>query len=91
MYFEATSNIHGNNVFVTFERTDIFQITNITFYYNRFSFLTNDFLKSMGCFRIQLLLEDNSWSTRYIIPKHDRYSDSPTQWTKRSLIFTEKN
>ena len=67
LYFEATSNIHGNNVFVSFERTDIIQISNITFYYNRFSFLTNDSLKSMGCFRIQLLLEDNSWSTRYNI------------------------
>ena len=23
----------------------------------------------MGCFRIQLLLEDKTWSTRYNIPK----------------------
>ena len=42
----------------------------------------------MGRFRIQLLLEDNTWSTRYHIPKKDRYSDSPTQWTKMSLNFT---
>ena len=27
---------HGPNVFVSFERTDIIQISNITFYYNRF-------------------------------------------------------
>ena len=39
-------------------------------------------------FRIQLLLEDNTWSTRYNIYKNDRYSDSSTQWTKLSLNFT---
>ena len=32
MYIETSSNNHGNNVFVGFERTDIIQITNITFY-----------------------------------------------------------
>ena len=64
MYLETSSNNHGNNVFVSFERTDIIQISNIKFYYNRFSILTNDSLKSMGHFRIQVLLEDNTWSTR---------------------------
>ena len=65
MYIETSSNNHGHErVFVSWERTDIIQITNITFYYNRFSNLTNDSLKSMGRFRIQLLLEDNTWSTR---------------------------
>ena len=37
-YIETSSNNHGNDVFVSFERTDIIQIINITFYYNRFSF-----------------------------------------------------
>ena len=37
MYIETSSNNHGNNVFVSFERTDIIQISNITFHYNRFS------------------------------------------------------
>ena len=32
MYIETSSNNHGNNVFATFQRTDINQITNITFY-----------------------------------------------------------
>ena len=59
---ESSSNYHGKNVFVSFERTDIIQISNITFYYNRFSILTNASLKPMGCFRFQLLLEDNTWS-----------------------------
>ena len=42
----------------------------------------------MGRFRIQLLLEDNTWSTRYKLPKIDRYSDSSTDWTLLSLNFT---
>ena len=91
MYIETSSSNHGNNVFVSFERTDIIQITNISFYYNRFSILTNDSLKSRGRFRIQLLLEDNTWSTRYNIPKNDRYSDTSTDWTLVSLNFTEEN
>ena len=45
----------------------------------------------MGRFRIQLLLEDNTWSTRYNIPKKDQYSDSSTQWTKLSLNYTIEN
>ena len=36
MYIEKSSNNHGNIVFVSFGRTDIIKITNITFYYNRF-------------------------------------------------------
>ena len=91
MYIETSSNNHGDDVFVSWERTDIIQISNITFYYNRFSILTNDFKKSMGRFRIELLLEDNTWSTRYNIPKNDRYSDSSTQWTLVNLIFTVEN
>ena len=70
MYIETTSGNHRKIVFCSFERTNIIQITNITFYYNRFSILTNDSLKSMGRFRILLLLEDNTWSTQYTIPKN---------------------
>ena len=91
MYIETSSNNHGSKVFVSFERTDIIQISNITFYYNRYSILTNNSLKVMGLFRIQLLLEYNTWSRRYNIPKNDRYSESSTDWTKLSLNFTEQN
>ena len=91
MYIESSSNNHGNNVFVSWEGTDIIQITNITFYYNRFSILTNEDKKSMGRFRIELLLEDNTWSTRYNIPKDDWYSNSSTQWTLVNLNFTVEN
>ena len=45
----------------------------------------------MGRFRIQLLLEDNTWSTRYNISKNDQYSDTSTEWTLVSLNFTEQN
>ena len=88
MYIETCSNNHGNNVFVSWERTDIIQITNITFYHNRFSILTNEDKKSMGRFKIELLLEDNTWSTRYNIPKNDRYSNTSTDWTLVNLNFT---
>ena len=88
MYIETGSGNHGNNVFCSFERTDIIQITNITFYHNRFSILTNDSLKSMGRFTIQLLLENKIWSTRYNIPKNDQFSDTSTEWTLVSLNFT---
>ena len=58
MYIETISNNHGNErVFVSFARTDIKQTSNITFFYNRCSILTNDLLKSIGRYRIQLLLE----------------------------------
>ena len=42
----------------------------------------------MGRFRIQLLLEDNTWSTRYNIPKNDQFSEISTEWTLVSLTFT---
>ena len=88
-YIEISSNNHGDErVFVSWKRTDIIQISIITFYYNRFSILINDSKKSMGRFRIQLLLEDNTWSTRYNIPKNDRYSNLTTQWTLVNLYFT---
>ena len=90
MYIETSGGNHGNNVFVSFERTDIIQITNITFYYNRYS-ISSASHRSMGRFRIQLLLEDNTWSTRYNIPKNDQYSDNSTDWTLVNLDFTVEN
>ena len=39
----------------------------------------------MGRSKIQLFLEDNTWSFRYNIPKNDRYSDTSTDWTRVSL------
>ena len=90
MYIETSSNNKGNIVFVSWEKMDIIQISNITFYYNRFSISDPDF-RAMGRFRIQLLLEDNTWSTRYNIPKNHRFNDTSTEWTLVSLNFTEEN
>ena len=47
--------------------------------------------KTMGRFKIHLILVAKTWSTRFNIPKNDRYSDSSTQWTKLSVNFTEEN
>ena len=91
MYIETSGNNNGDNVFCSFERTDLIQITNITFYYNRFSHLTNNSLKSMGRFRIQLLLDDNTWSTVYTIAKNAQYSDTSTDWTLLNLDFPIEN
>ena len=92
MYIETSGNNSGNDdVFVSWERIGIFQITNITFYYNRYSILIDDSKKSMGRFRIQLLLENNTWSTQYTIAKNDEYSDNSTDWTLLNLYFTVEN
>ena len=92
MYSETSSNNQGHErVFVSFERTDKIQNSKITFYHNRFSILNNEAKKSMGRFRIRLLLEDNTWSTRYNIPKNDLYSDSSTDWTLVNSNFAVDN
>ena len=92
MYIETSSNKHGHErVFVSWERTDIIQIPNSTFYYDRFSILTNNSLKSMGRFRIKLFLEGNTWSTQYTAAKNTNYSDSSTEWSLLNLDFTIKN
>ena len=91
MYIETSGNNSGSdNISVSWERTDIIQITNITFYYKRFS-ISSASHKSMGRFRIQLLLDVDTWSTRYNIPKNDRYSNSSTDWTLVSLNFSVEN
>ena len=91
MYIETSNNNHGKKVFVSFKRTDIIQISNITFYYNRFSILIVDSLKAMGRFRFQLLIEDNTWSTLYIIANDCQYNNSSTDWTLLNLEFTREN
>ena len=41
----------------------------------------------MGRFRIQLLLDDNTWSTQYTIDKNTQYSDSESEWKLLNLDF----
>ena len=45
----------------------------------------------MRQFRIQLILEDSTWSTRCNIPNNDRYSNLSIDWTIVSLNFTLQN
>ena len=92
MYIETSSNNHGNNVYVSWERIDVIQNINITFYYIRcLIILTSDSQKRMGRFRIQLLLEDNTWSTQYTIPGNEQYSNTSTDWTLLNSDFTVEN
>ena len=91
MYIETSKNNHGDNVYVSWKRTDIIQINNITFYYSRYSILTDDNLKNMGQFRIQQLLEDNTWTTQYTIAENTQYSDSESDWTILYPDFTVEN
>ena len=44
----------------------------------------------MGRFRIQLLLEDNTWSTQNTIAKNTQYSDNSTNWALLNLDYTVK-
>ena len=91
MYIETSSNNHGNNTYVIFERTDIIQITNVTFYYNRYSILTDDSLKSMGRFRIEIKNNDNTWNTLYTMAENSQYSNSSTDWSLFNLDITTEN
>ena len=88
IYVETSSKKYGNIVFVRFERTDLIQITIKSLYFIKFSSLIRGSLNSMDRFRLQLILEDNTWSTRYNIPITDRYSDSSKDWTLLILNFT---
>ena len=45
----------------------------------------------MGRFRIQLLLDDNTWSTQYTIDKNTQYGDSESEWKLLNLDFTVEN
>ena len=92
MYIETSLNNYGHQkVFVSWERIDIIQISSISFHYIRFSILTNDNLKNMGRFRIQLLLEDNTWSTVYTIEKNTQFNDNSTDWSLLNKNFTQEN
>ena len=45
----------------------------------------------MGRFRIQLLLDKNTWSTQYTIPENSQYSISSTEWKLLKNDFTVYN
>ena len=90
MYIESSSNNNGNNTYVKLIRTDIIQISNIPFYYNRYS-SSDESLRAMGRFTIDILLDDNTWETKYIIQENTQYSNTSTEWTLLSMDFTKEN
>ena len=82
MYIDTSANNHNSandNVFISFERTDIVQISNITFYYNRFSTSIAD-KRNMGKLEIQLL-RNGVWETEYTMSKDTKFSTLSTDWT----------
>ena len=90
MYFETSGHNNGDYTYVRLIRTDIIQITNITFYYNRFS-SSDENLRAMGRFRIDILKDNNTWETQYTIAKNKGYSNTSTEWTLLNLDFTIEN
>ena len=91
MYIETSLNISGDeNVFVSCERKDFIQISNITFYYNRFSNASSN-PGSIGRLRIQLFILNGHWHSNYIINKNTNYSSTPTKWSLLTSDFTERN
>ena len=90
MYIETSGNNNGDYTYVRLIRTDTIQISNISFYYNRFS-SSDESLRAMGRFRIDLLLDNNTWTNKYTIEKNTQYSDTSTEWKLLSLDFTEEN
>ena len=89
MYIETSGKNFGPNILCSWEKIDIIQISNITFYYNRFS-IQGD-LRAMGRFRIQILTKDNVCLTKFDKPKNEQYSNAGTDWTIISLKITEEN
>ena len=93
MYIETSANNHNStndNVFVSFERTDIIHISNITFYYNRFSTSIAD-KKNMGKLEIQLL-RNGVWETEYTMNKDTKFSTLSTDWTLFNMnIISQPN
>ncbi len=90
MYLETSGNNNGDNTYVILTRTDIIQITNISFYYNRFSISDENF-RAMPRFRIQILLQIGDWENKYTIEKNSQFSNTSTEWTHLSLDFTQEN
>ena len=57
VYIETNGKVRGESVFVSFERTDVIQNSNISFFHK--TFLAGN-IKALGRFRNQLLSNDNT-------------------------------
>ena len=90
MYIQTNGNINGQKFFVSLERTDVIEITNTTFNYNRYSDPSNNH-RSMGRFRVQARLPNGQCFCQYIIIKNTFHTKTSTEWTLQTIDFTEKN
>ena len=91
MFNGASVNIPGDeNVFISFEGTDIIQISTKNSYYDRFSSPSSN-LRSMGLFWIILLLPNSQWHSRYIIDENTNYRSISKELSYLYLDFTETN
>ena len=90
MYLESSGNNNGDNTYVILVKTDIIQITNISFYYNRIS-ISDENLRAMPRFRIEILLENGNWENKFTIEKNRQFSNSSTEWSHLNLDFTQEN
>ena len=91
MYIETSQNNHdstNDDVWVSFERTDIIHISNITFYYNRYS-TSSESLRNMCRMDIQLLRNGN-WETFYTIEKDTEFTIDKTTWILLNLDITSQ-
>ena len=88
MDIESSGNNHdiaNDDVWVSWERTDIIDISSITFYHNRFS--TSDAAKrNMGRLDIQLLRNGN-WQIEFTIEKNTNFSIDESTWTLLNMII----
>ena len=89
MYNETSSNNNGEDVFCSSERTDIIHISKITFYYNGFS-TSNEYLRRMGRFRIQIL-KNGAWEKIYTIEKNTDFTTLSTDYILLNLDITQDN
>ena len=93
MYIETSGSNYGrssDDVFVSFERTDIVHMSNITFYHNRFSTSIPD-KKNMGRIDIQLL-RNGVWKTEFAIEKDTNFSVDESSWTLLNMdIISQPN
>ena len=89
MYIESSGN-NNSEAYVKLIRTDNIQISNISFYYNRYS-SSDENLRWMGRLSISILLDDNTWTNKYVIQENTQYSNTSSEWTLLSLDITEEN
>ena len=86
---KSSGSNSGEGVFCSWERTDLHNISNVTFYYNRFS-TSNESLRNRGRFRIEIL-KNNNWETIFTTAQNEGFTESATEWELINLDNTEKN